>query len=261
MQKKPVILLPSAIFFLLLSLLLVTVLQPITVSFSNFGIEQSAVFLQRSAVFVATPFLPRNNKDEKLLVTVMDKSEDSREQREMQALRDQFETTTIPSVRLLPARIIGFEGFLPGVSRPTRIVLDRGKADGVKTGQAVVVTGNLVGRVGKTTQSRSQVTLLTKSGWSFTGKTSKTNAQGLLVIEGGDMLFKNVVLSDELSKKDLVVTKGDESIDGTGFPPDIVIGEIVSVDKKASALFQTARVRSFVDVVGLSTVFVYTGQN
>lgn len=260
MQKKAVILFPSAVFFLILSLLFVTVGQQLATTISRFGIEQSASLLQRAASFVATPFLPHNNEDERSLVTVMDKAGNTQEQREMKALRDQFETTTIPSVKLLPAKIIGFEGFLPGVSRPTRLVLDRGKSDGVRVGQAVVVKNNLVGRVGKITENRSQVTLLTKSGWSFTGKTSKTNAQGLLVIEGGDMLLKNVVLSDELSKKDLVVTKGDENIDGVGFPPDIVIGEIVSVDKKASALFQTARVRSFVDVVGLSTVFVYTGQ-
>lgn len=255
-----VYLLPSAVFFLLLSLLLQTSGQKVALTISRFGIEQGSSFLQNVAFSLASPFFPENNQQEKTLVVLFDQADDAKKQREMQALRDQFETTSIPSVRLLPGKVIGFEGFLPGVSRPTQLTLDLGERDGVMIGQAVVVKNNLVGRVEKLVENRSQVTLLTKSGWSFTGKTSKTNAQGIVVVEGGDILLKNVVLSDVLEKKDLVVTKGDEKINGSGFPPDIVIGEILSVDKKASALFQTARVKSFVDVVGLSTVFVYIGQ-
>lgn len=260
MQKKVVSLLPSAVFFLLLSLFLLMGEQKIVATISRFGIEQGATLLQNAVFAFSSPFLPENKQQEKALAVLSNRAKDVQEQKEMQALRDQFEATSIPSVKLLPAKVIGFEGFLPGVSRPTQLVLDRGELDGVRIGQAVVIKNNLVGRIGKLTDHRSQVTLLTKSGWSFTGKTTKTNAQGLLVIEGGDVLLKNVVLSDVLSKKDLVVTKGDEKINGTGFPPDIVVGEILSVDKKASALFQTAKVRSFVDIVGLSTVFVYMSQ-
>lgn len=214
--------------------------------------------MQNVTFSLVSSFFPENDDQEKTLAIVSNKAEDARARKEMQALRDQFETTSIPSVKLLPAKIIGFEGFLPGVSRPIQMTLDRGESDGVRIGQAVVVKNNLIGRVSKLARHRSQVELFTKSGWSFTGKTSRTNAQGLLVIEGGDMFLKNVVLSDVLEKKDLVVTKGDEKLNGAGFPPDIVIGEIISVDKKASSLFQTAKVRSFVDLIGLSTVFVYT---
>ena len=260
MQKRAVILLPSAVFFFLISFLLVSAGQGIAESISRLGIEQGATFLQHIAFSVTRPFFSDPETQEKVLITAGDKAKDAAEKREMQALRDQFETTSVAAGELLPARVIGFMGFLPGVSRPTEIVLDKGTVDGVRVGQAVIIKDNLAGKIEKVTGRRSQVALLTKSGWSFTGKTTKTNAQGLLVVDGGDIFLRNVVLSDELKKKDLVLTKGDQAISGVGFPPDLVVGEIVSVDKKASALFQTARVRSLVDITGISTVFISTNQ-
>ncbi len=260
MQKRAVILLPSAVFFLLISFLLVSGGQGIAESLSRLGFEQGATFLQHISFSVTRPLFNNSENQEKVLIVAGDKAKDAAEKREMQALRDQFETTSVKTGVLLPARVIGFVGFLPGISRPTEIVLDKGKVDGVRVGQAVIIKDNLAGKIEKVTDRRSQVALLTKNGWSFTGKTTKTNAQGLVVVDGGDIFLRNVVLSDELKKKDLVVTKGDQKINGVGFPPDLVVGEIVSVDKKASALFQTARVRSLVDITGISTVFISTHQ-
>lgn len=258
MQKRVAILLPTAVIFIVFSLLITTSGHAVSTAISRFGIEQTGFFLQRIFFSFSSPlFLNGNQKEEKTLAALSEKSEKASEQKEMQALRDQFETTTVASNNLLPAKIIGFEGFLPGVSRPTGIVLDRGSNDGVKTGFAVLYKNNLVGKVGKTTAHRSQVLLLSKSGWSFTANTAGSGANGLVTTENGDIYLKNVVLSDKISKKDLVVTKGDISVSGGGFPPDIVVGEVSSVDKKASSLFQTAKLQSFVDVTHLTSVFVF----
>lgn len=258
MQKRVAIFLPTAVIFVVLSLLIATSGQAASNAISRFGIEQTGLLLQRFFFSVSSPFFSSGNqKDEKTLAVLSEKSEKAAEQREMQALRDQFETTTVVTATLLPAKIIGFEGFLPGVSRPTGIVLDLGSRNGVKSGLAVVYKNNLVGKIGKVTQDRSQVILLSKSGWSFTAKTTESDANGLVAVENGDIFLKNVVLSDKISKKDIVVTKGDMTLSGSGFPPDIVVGEVSSVEKKASSLFQTAKVQSFVDVTHLTTVFIF----
>lgn len=74
-------------------------------------------------------------------------------------------------------------------------------------------------------------------------------------------MLDNVVLAEGLEKDDLVSTKGDTDENGLGFPPDLVVGKIVSVNKKASNLFQSADIRSLVDFNKLETVFVITTNN
>ena len=68
-------------------------------------------------------------------------------------------------------------------------------------------------------------------------------------------MIKNVVLSDKLTVSDLVLTKGDIDL-GRGYPPDLIVGKIVSVDKKASSLFQSAQVISLVDITRVPIVFI-----
>ncbi|MBI2443196.1 MAG: hypothetical protein HYV40_04810 [Candidatus Levybacteria bacterium] len=256
MQKR-VAYFPLALVLVLLSLVIVTSGRELATTLaSGLGIDQAGSFLQ-SISFPLSQLGGQKSFDSNL-DTLHNRASLVSTAQEIRALRDQFETTSIPSNTLLPAKIIGYEGYLPGVSRPTQLVVDKGSEDGVIAGLAVVYKNNLVGRVVKTVAHRSLVELLSKSGWSLTAKTSKTNADGLLRIEDGDILLQNVVLSDTLEKKDIVVTKGDQRIGQGGFPPDIVVGEIVSVDKKPSSLFQSAKVQSSVDVIHLTTVFIYT---
>jgi rod shape-determining protein MreC len=125
----------------------------------------------------------------------------------------------------------------------------------VKVGSAVVYKDVLIGKVDKLTSIRSRVVLLTKSGWSFTVTTQK-GVDGLLVLEGGNLVLKNVLVSDPLSVGDIVLTKGDQELSGGGFPPGLIVGKVESVEKKPSSLFQTARVESPLKITKLSTVFI-----
>lgn len=178
---------------------------------------------------------------------------------ENKALKDQFQTTTISSQELLPATIIGYPSFLPGISLPEFYVIDKGEKDGIKKNQAVVVKNNLVGFIEKSESNRARVKLLTENTLAFTGKTEKTQALGVVKGRGnGEIIFDNVVLSEKLEKDDFVVTKGDTDMHGVGIPPDLIVGKIVSIDKKPSALFQVAKVHSLVDFSKTSLVFVVT---
>jgi rod shape-determining protein MreC len=174
-----------------------------------------------------------------------------------QALRDQFAQTKINPLTLLPAKVVGYPSFIPGESNPTYLVIDKGSADGVKTGNAIILNNNLVGKVVLANASFSKVALVTSEG-SFAAKTGKSGEiLGVAKGDGNSILLDNVLLSQTLVKGDLVMTKGDLNEKGEGYPPDLVIGKIVSVDKKPSALFQKAEVQSFVNFKNLSTVFVF----
>jgi rod shape-determining protein MreC len=173
------------------------------------------------------------------------------------ALRDQFQTESPKSVNLIPADVVGAPGFVPGLSVPELLVLNRGTNDGIKVGDAVVYQNNLVGKITQASSNLSNVTLVTNSSALFTAKTLATGAQGVTRGQGGgEVILDNVVLSDNLKKDDLVLTKGDVSSQNSGFPPDLTVGKIISVSKNPSDLFQKAEVQSLVNFNNLEKVFV-----
>ena len=127
----------------------------------------------------------------------------------------------------------------------------------VAVGDVVVYKDTLLGKIVKTEPYLSVIDLIGKKNISLTGSALATSALGIVKGVGdGQIIFDNVVLSDTLKKGDFVVTKGDLEKGIIGYPPHLVIGKIVSVDKKASALFQRAELESLVDVSRLSVVFI-----
>ncbi len=169
--------------------------------------------------------------------------------RDNEALRDQFQTSNPSPKNLLPATVIGV--------RDGTILIDKGEGDSVSLGDIVVLKDNLLGKISKVSPHVSVVKLIIHPDTSFTAATSKSAAIGVVKAGGGDgIILGNVVLSDKLEKDDVVVTKGDVDEKGGGFPPDLVVGKIISVNKQASSLFQAAQVRSLVDFNKTRMVFV-----
>jgi len=172
-------------------------------------------------------------------------------QKDNQALHDQFQTTTPAPQKLLPAEVVGLQ--------QTYILIDKGSSDGLHIGDVVVVKNNLIGTIEKVTSHIAQVKLLSDPSTSFTAQSAKTSANGVVqAIDGGTIIFTNVVLSDKLEQNDIILTKGDRDSHGNGFPPNLVVGKIISIDKQASSLFQAAKIQSMVDVSNLRMVFVMT---
>ncbi len=176
---------------------------------------------------------------------------------DIQALKDQFQVAFPKSRNLLPAYIVGAPHFIPGVTTPESFIINRGKSDGVLVGQAVIVKDNLLGKIVEVSRHLSRVDVITNASSSLTVKTSKTDAIGVVKGKGNEeMILDNVLLSDELRISDVVVTRGDLDISGTGIPADLIVGKVTSVDKKPSALFQTASIKSILNFSGLSAVYI-----
>jgi rod shape-determining protein MreC len=177
----------------------------------------------------------------------------SNQDNEINALRDQFQTQRPASDKLMPASVIG--------TMTNRIIIDKGEVDSVRKGSVVVYKDNLIGRIGRTSQHVSVVDLTTSSSILLTAKS--INSSSLGVIKGSDngIILDHVTLSEKLNKGDLILTRGDIDESGSGFPPDLVVGKISTINKKASSLFQTAEVDSLVDFSKLETVFVITTNN
>jgi len=248
---------PAATFFSLLSLGIVFISLYGYTTFITKSISFFTIPAQRMFFSMTLPFFQHEKPSQKVFQNVLNDVGDSENKKEMQALRDQFETSEPRPLHLIPGRIIGYIGFIPGVKQPLFITLDKGTRDGVELNQAVVYENNVIGKISKVTPYASSVMLLTNPDLSFTTETITNGATG--IVHGGQpIVMDNVVLSEALEKDEIVVTKGDIDLSGSGFPPNLVVGKIVSTEKQPSALFHSAQLQSLVAVTSLTTVFILT---
>jgi len=174
------------------------------------------------------------------------------------ALKSQFEASNENSQNLLSAKVIGAPGFIPGVSLPEYLIINKGVKAGLKSGDAVISNNFLVGKISKVYPDFSKVELITNKNSSFTAKVSGENdSNGIIKGQGQDeMILDNVLLTATLKKDAEILTKGDKNEKGEGYPPNINIGKIYSVEKKQSDLFQKASIKSPIDFKNLEIVFV-----
>lgn len=177
---------------------------------------------------------------------------------ENKALKDQFVNPNLEPSALLPAKVVGAPGFIPGVSQPDYLIINKGFGDQIKVGSTAVVGNYLVGKVVKVSGNFSKVELVTARSTSFTAKVKEEEGiNGIIKGEGDKSLtFGNILLSQNLKKDQIVLTKGEKDENGVGFPPDLIVGKVTSIEKKSSELFQKAEVESFVNFINLNIVFV-----
>lgn len=173
--------------------------------------------------------------------------------RDNEALRSQFEDTTVLDSQLLPAKVVGFKGT---PQNPTSFILDQGSQSGIKKGMPVVVGQQLVGKISQVNPYFSEVVLVVHKEFTTIAESGENNSPG--IIQGFDefILFDHVVITDTISKKETVITKGELDRNGVGIPPGLIIGEITKVNKSDTKPFQNATVKSLLQLSSLSTVFV-----
>jgi len=216
---------------------------------------QSTIF----GLFQRLPFLSESAKVKKLEETNLQLLSQiisvDKLKKDNAALSDQFQTSYPQSIQLLKADVVGAPDFVPGVSIPDIYILNKGTADGVKEGSAIVIGNNLVGVVSKASVHLSEANLVNNSSVSFTAKT-QGGAVGVIK-NAGTITLDNILLLENVSVGELVLTKGDVNSDGIGVPRDLVVGKIISLEKNPSSLFQKAKVESFVNFGSLSAVFIY----
>ncbi len=238
--------------------------------FSKFGLTAGIEsFLQRILSGVAAityssfhklPFISEDSEVKRLKeenANLLEKIVDQKKLTdEIAALRDQFAIQYPKSNNLLYAKVVAATSFIPSVSHPENLILDKGEKDGVRVNQAVVLKNNLIGKIEDVTDNLSKVVLLSDNSLSFT---AKTESGGIGIIKGegnGEITLENVLVADNLRKDEFVYTKGDLDENGFGIAPDLIVGKIVSVEKDPSALFQKAKIQNSIDFKNLLNVFV-----
>ncbi len=142
-----------------------------------------------------------------------------------------------------------------------KIVLDKGKNEGVEVNMPVLIDRRLVGLVVEVLNHRSYVRLITSSESNLPVKVIGQDDKALGFLSGGFGLQMKLMRVDQdavINVGDLLVTTGQNS----NFPADLVVGEISEVlPHDDASLYREAKVTPMVDFDHLRQVLIIKQTN
>ena len=178
---------------------------------------------------------------------------------ENERLRRRIEDLEVERQKLLEAQatndrlkqLLDFRAALPGKAVTASIIgnsatswfqsclLDKGSADGVRKGMAVVTPLGVVGQVVAVTPRTAKVLLLTDPNSGIDVLVQRTRARGIVSgsLENGTVL-KYVKRSEDIQEGDRLLTSGTDGV----FPKGMMVGTVIKVMKQHIGLFQFVEV-------------------
>lgn len=164
-----------------------------------------------------------------------------------QLLRDQLGLVKEEKVKLKSASVLGFT---PSLTRGS-ITIAKGRDDGVKKGDIIIVKNILIGEVDRVKEKSSLVRLLNDPDSKVLGET-ENKARGIVVGDFGSRIkLTKVLIEDKITAGELVFSSGEEN-----FPKGLVIGKISKVKRLEAELFQEAEIEPLLDINKLEMVFI-----
>jgi rod shape-determining protein MreC len=135
------------------------------------------------------------------------------------------------------------------------VQIDIGSDEGLLRGMPVVTDQGLIGRVDAVTAGAARVQLITDANSAVNVHLPATQTDAMLVGSVTGELNLDMIPQDVVVKPgDLVLTSGL----GGSYPADIVVGQVISVRKRETDLFQTATIQPAANLANLRAVLVIT---
>ncbi len=135
------------------------------------------------------------------------------------------------------------------------VQIDIGSDNGLLRGMPVVTQQGLIGRIDAVTAGAARVQLITDANSAVNVRLPATQTDVMLVGTVTGELTLDMIPQDVVVKPgDLVLTSGL----GGSYPADIVVGQVISVRKRETDLFQTATVQPSANLANLRAVLVIT---
>lgn len=136
------------------------------------------------------------------------------------------------------------------------LIIDRGTEEGVLPGMPVEGPRGLVGQVFRASPHLAQVLLITDNASSIAARLGESRATGMVFGSGTDntLVMDWIGLEVQVERGDTVVTSG---LIGK-LPADLLIGEVVEVERSEAEILQRARIQPAEDIDDLEMVFVIT---
>jgi len=197
-----------------------------------------------------------------LVRTEVENRELLQENRRLKAALDQLEEVRLSNERLrtllnfrediqlpaLPARVIGEDA--SGWFRT--VVIDRGSADGVTEGLAVVVPEGAVGRIIAVAPGYARVLLVTDPSSAVASLVQRSRTRGVARGRGDSLSFEYALRDQDVVIGDRIISSGMGGI----FPKGIVLGTVTQVAREGYRMFQEVEIAPFVDFDQLEEVLV-----
>jgi len=135
------------------------------------------------------------------------------------------------------------------------IIINRGSNDDIRRGMPVVTNQGLVGRVDAVIADAARVQLITDPASVVNVRLQNAETDALLLGSvTGDISLDLISQNVTVEPGDLVLTSGL----GGGYPPDLILGQAVTIRTLEYELFQQATVQPAVDFTRLEIVLVIT---
>jgi len=138
------------------------------------------------------------------------------------------------------------------------VIINVGSNEGVLPGMPIVTDKGLVGRVVAVIAEAARVQLVTDAASAVDVRLQASNTEAML--EGsvtGEMSLNMISQDAVIQVGDVVLTSG---LGGT-YPPNLLVGQVVSIRKLQSELFQQAAIQPNVDFTRLQFILVITNFN
>jgi rod shape-determining protein MreC len=133
------------------------------------------------------------------------------------------------------------------------VIINRGSDDGLRRGMPVVTHQGLVGRIASVLPNAARVQLITDSSSRINVQLQKSGAEASLYGSlTGDISLQSIPQDAEVNVGDVIITSGL----GGDYPSDLIVGQVSSVRRLPSEMFQTASVQPVVDFAALKVVLV-----
>lgn len=160
------------------------------------------------------------------------------------AARGDLQTVTV-------AKKIGYSGLMS----KSVLLVDKGSAQKVRKGDLAVYKNILLGEVVDVSANLSSVQLLADPATKIPVVTDK-GSEGLLQgVFGTAIEISDVLQEDRLDEGDTIFTSGK-----TGYPRELMIGRVDSVNKIEKEFFKKAGVKPFVNIKDLDLIFIVRGK-
>jgi len=170
---------------------------------------------------------------------------------ELAAIKKELGIRELAGKRLVPADVVSTQ---PDSYR-SFVTINRGKVDGLATGQVVVVNGTLVGKVSQVDQLTSKVLVVTDPSFKVSGQVLGAGDGATGTVRGsigGGLIMEKIPQDQKIKEGDTVIT--------SGLGGDIVkgysLGTIQSVTRADNGVFQSARLTTPIQIGQLQTIFV-----
>jgi len=176
--------------------------------------------------------------------------ETARENKRLRRLHGFAEKTPL---KLISAQVIGRDA----TNWNKVIFIDKGNADGVKRNFPVITPLGLVGRIIETTPHQSKIMTILDSNSQIAVLVERNRTQG--VISGTNDFWcqlNYISLREELKEGDAIISSGQGGV----FPKGLRVGQVVSVKKRETELFQQIRVTPTVNFSHLEEVVIITAE-